>query len=223
MRVIRLGSMLGLVLALAITACGPATLQPRSSPTQSTASVPTSSAKYAALHDGMRKLWEDHVTWTRLYIVSAVADLPDATATATRLLQNQADIGTAVKPYYGDAAGNALTGLLKDHIAIAVDIIVAAKHGDNAKFESANTKWYANMDEISAFLSAANPKAWPIAQLRPMMRMHLDLTLAEASARLQGDWAADVVAYDKIHTHILQLADELTDGIAAQFPERFSD
>jgi hypothetical protein len=171
----------------------------------------------------MRKLWEDHVTWTRLYIVSAVAGLPDATATATRLLQNQTDIGTAIKPYYGDAAGNALTGLLKEHIGVAVDIIVAAKAGDSAKFEAADKKWYANMDEISAFLSAANPKAWPMAQLRPMMRMHLDLTLAEATARLHGDWAADVSAYDQVHAHILQVADQLTDGIAAQFPEKFSD
>ena len=49
-----------------------------------------------ALHDGMRKLWEDHVTWTRLFIVSAAAGLPDKDATTARLLQNQTDIGDAV-------------------------------------------------------------------------------------------------------------------------------
>jgi hypothetical protein len=223
MSVLRFGSTLALVLALATTACGPVTPQAASSPAKGALTAATSGAKYAALHDGMRRLWEDHITWTRLYIVSAVAGLPDATPTATRLLQNQTDIGTAVKPYYGDAAGNALTGLLKEHIGIAVDIIVAAKGGDTAKFEAANKKWYANMDDISALLSSANPKSWPLAQLRPMMRMHLDLTLVEASARLHGDWAADVVAYDQVHTHILQLADELTNGIVTQFPEKFSD
>ena len=223
MGVLRFGSTLGLVLALAIAACGPVTAQPGSSPAKGATTTQISSTKYAALHDGMRKLWEDHITWTRLYIVSAAADLPDATATATRLLQNQTDIGNAVKPYYGDGAGTALTALLKDHIGIAVDIVAAAKGGDAAKFEAANKKWYANMDDISALLSSANPKSWPLAQLQPMMRMHLDLTLAEASARLHGDWAADVSAYDQVHVHILQLADELTNGIVAQFPEKFSD
>src|SRR5512140_856035 len=75
----------------------------------------------AAFRDTMRKLWEDHITWTRLYIVSAVAGLPDAQPTAERLLQNQADIGNAIKPFYGVGAGERLTSLLRDHILIAAD------------------------------------------------------------------------------------------------------
>src|SRR5688572_12154878 len=56
--------------------------------------------KQMALHNAMRKLWEDHIAWTRLFIVSAAADLPDKAATTERLLQNQTDIGNAIKPYY---------------------------------------------------------------------------------------------------------------------------
>ena len=57
-----------------------------------------------SFHLAMRKLWEDHITWTRLFIVSASAGLPDTDATTQRLLANQTDIGNAVKAYYGDAA-----------------------------------------------------------------------------------------------------------------------
>ena len=39
------------------------------------------SAKQVALHDA--RLWEDHITWTRLFIVSASADLPDPQATTS--------------------------------------------------------------------------------------------------------------------------------------------
>src|SRR3954454_19140654 len=49
--------------------------------------------KQLALHDGMRKLWEDHITWTRLAIVSFAADAPDLKASEARLLANQKDIG----------------------------------------------------------------------------------------------------------------------------------
>ena len=59
----------------------------------------------AALHDAMRKLWTDHVAWTRLFIISAAAGLPDKDATTQRLLQNQTDIGNAVGEYYGKPAG----------------------------------------------------------------------------------------------------------------------
>ena len=72
------------------------------------------SAKQMALHDDMRRLWEDHITWTRLFIVSASADLPDLQATTERLLRNQQHIGDAIKPFYGRAAGERLSSLLTD-------------------------------------------------------------------------------------------------------------
>ncbi len=172
------------------------------------------------LRAGMRKLWEDHVTWTRLFIVSSLADLPDKAATTERLLQNQTDIGNAVKPFYGDAAGNKLTALLKEHILIAADIVTAAKTGDTAKLDSSKTRWVANADEIAAFLSGANPKNWPAADMKAMMREHLSVTTAELEARLKKDWKADVAAYDKIVDQILHMADMLTDGIVKQFPDK---
>lgn len=176
----------------------------------------------AEFHDAMRKLWEDHITWTRLYIVSAAAGLPDAQPTAQRLLQNQADIGNAIKPFYGDAAGERLTALLRQHILTAADLVAAAKAGNTAGVQTASARWYANADSIADFLSGANPRNWPRETLRAAMRHHLDLTLQEAQARLGGDWAADIAAYDAIHQHILEMADLLATGIISQFPRRFS-
>ena len=170
----------------------------------------------------MREGWEDHVTWTRVVIISAAADLPDYQAAVGRLLQNQDEIGNAIKPYYGEAAGTELTRLLKDHIAIAGDLLVAAKKGDSAAVGDANARWYGNADDVARFLAKANPDHWPEGEMTRMMRTHLDLTLEEATARLTGDWAGDVVAYDRVVAEILQMSDMLTDGIIAQFPERFA-
>jgi len=177
--------------------------------------------KQVNLRQAMRKLWEDHITWTRLVIVSTAAGLPDLDATTQRLLQNQADIGNAIKPFYGDTAGTKLTALLREHIIGAANILDAAKANDQGKLAAAKTAWYANADEIAAFLSAANPSAWPSSATQPMMKEHLDLTLTEAVDQLQGHYPESVADYDKVHDAILKMADTLSSGIIQQFPKQF--
>jgi len=179
------------------------------------------SAKSVALHTDMRKLWEDHVTWTRLAIISLETGSPDTDATVARLLRNQTDIGNAIKPYYGSTAGNELTRQLRTHILIAADVIAAAKAGDEAKLTDALARWNKNADQIAKVLNSVNPRYWPLATMKAEMRMHLKLTTEEAVARLQGHWQADVAAYDKVHRHILHMSDMLSDGIVKQFASRF--
>jgi hypothetical protein len=178
-------------------------------------------AQLLVFHDQMRKLWEDHVTWTRLAIVTFADGSAGFPATAARLLQNQADIGDAIKPYFGTAAGDQLTALLHDHITIAVELLPAAKAGDSAAFADASTRWYANADDIADFLAAANRRFWPQAAMRAAMKEHLDQTLAEAQHELAGDYPASVADYELIHAHILEMADTLSNGIMRAFPQLF--
>jgi hypothetical protein len=207
------------VLALALA--GGHAAQGHSSEHADAAATSGVSEQRAALHDKMRRLWEDHITWTRLFIVSASADLPDTPATTQRLLRNQQDIGDAIKPFYGRAAGERLTSLLKEHITVAADLLASAKAGDQDAVERHSRAWYGNADQIAAFLSKANPHNWPRKEMRSMMREHLDLTLKEAIAHLEERHRTDIRTYDRIHRQILGMADMLSDGIAAQFPNRF--
>lgn len=172
----------------------------------------------------MRKLWEDHITWTRLFIVSDATlpeTLPDLGPTTQRLLANQDEIGDAVARFYGRTAGDQLTALLKEHILGAAALLNAAKAGLDTT--AASAAWYANANEIADFLHAANPRNWSQAEMRDMMKMHLDLTLEEAVARLTGDYEGDIAAYDKVHAEILEMADMLSSGIIAQFPQAFGN
>lgn len=176
-------------------------------------------------HDAMRKLWEDHITWTRLVIVGYLADpdatLPDLNASVDRLLQNQADIGNAIKPFYGDAAGDQLTELLRQHILIAAEILQDAKAANTAALSDAKARWYANGDAIAEFLHSANPENWPLDEMKAMMKDHLDLTFQEAVDYLNGNYTASVADYDQVHLQALAMADMLSDGIIRQFPQKF--
>jgi hypothetical protein len=209
------------LLSLLLLACSDSKAAPEGASTDHADHQPVATQR-SAFHDGMRVLWEDHIAWTRLAIISLAVDLPDTDSTVERLLQNQVDIGDAVKPFYGDAAGEQLTALLKDHIILAAELITAAKTGDSAAVEAAKAAWYVNGDEIGAFLSAANSERWSDAEMKSMMRDHLDLTLNEAVHYLTGDYRASVADYNEIHGQILHMADMLSEGIVAQFPERFA-
>jgi hypothetical protein len=179
------------------------------------------SGKELRLHDKMRKLWEDHIVWTRMAIVSFAADGPDLQPTLDRLLRNQEDIGNAFSHFYGDKAGNRLTAMLKEHINGAVDVLMPAKSGDEQSFSQAKDAWYENGRKVADFLHRANRHNWGRHEMRSIMRTHLDQTLAEAADRLAGDYAADIRDYHAVHHHILEMADELSSGIVAQFPGRF--
>jgi hypothetical protein len=169
----------------------------------------------------MRKLWEDHVMWTRNVILCLVDRLPGKDQAVNRLLQNQVDLGNAIKPYYGEEAGKKLTDLLYPHITIAAEVVNAAKAGNTAALDEVNKKWYANADEISEFLNTANPN-WGLEEMKMMMHEHLKLTTDEAVQRIKKDYDADVIAYDKVHQAILKMSDMLADGIVKQFPEKFT-
>jgi len=169
----------------------------------------------------IERLWTDHVVWTRQYVIAAVDERPEAEAAATRLLKNQEDIGGAVVPFYGEDAGAQLTDLLKQHILIAVDLIAAAKSGDEEQFATYDRKWDENADEIATFLSTANGH-WPKKVVVDLLSLHLSLTKDEVVARLEKDYQKDVDAFDQILTEILTLADALSDGIVKQFPEKFA-
>jgi hypothetical protein len=189
-------------------------------PSRASAGTAAQSASAVSLKQDMRKLWTDHVVWTRDYIIAAVGDQPDAKAAANRLMKNQEDIGNAVAKFYGAPAGQQLTTLLKEHITIAVDLIKAAKASDKAGQQQADTRWQQNAMQIAEFLSKANPN-WPKDTLAEMMKKHLSTTTNEVVARLNKNWEADVRAFDEVYEHILHMADALSDGIIKQFANKF--
>jgi len=169
---------------------------------------PAYSPSAVNLQMDMRKLWEDHITYTRNYIISALGDLGDTQKVAERLLRNQDEIGSAIKPIYGEQAGKKLSALLRDHILVAADIVKAAKAEDTQGVANGQKRWHENADQIASFLTSANPN-WSKQMMTEMLYKHLDFTTTEVVSRLKKDWAADIRAYDLGHEHMLMFADFL--------------
>lgn len=173
-----------------------------------------------ALAMAERKLWMDHVSWTRSYIISAIANLQDQKDVAERLLQNQDEIAKSIIPYYGQRAGEKLAALLREHIELAGKVLDAAKANNKTDLDKYNKLWYQNADDIAKFLSDANPYL-SYKELKSMLDQHLQFVTDQVVARLKGDWKADINAYDKGEEHMIHFADMLSDAIIKQFPEKF--
>jgi hypothetical protein len=173
-----------------------------------------------AYHDEWRKLWEDHITWTRVVIIGILDELPGTEPYIGRLLQNYEDMEDALAPYYGEDA-EVLGDLIKDHLVIAAELLTAANNNDTAAFNDAKTRWYANAHDIAVQMNEMNPQFWPLEETEQMWVEHLDATLEEATTHLTGDFAGEVAAYDTVHDLALEMADFFSNGVMQQFPSQF--
>jgi len=173
------------------------------------------------LNQALRALWEQHVYWTRLAVDSIVARGADEQATLARLLRNPKDFARALQPYYGAENAKQFENLLTEHLTIAAELVKALQAGDTQAAANARKRWFANADEIAAFLASINPY-WSEATWKSMMYEHLNLLTGEVASRLAGKYEENVATGDPIEKQALEMADEMTKGILQQFPAAFT-
>ncbi len=169
-----------------------------------------------ALLNQLRMLWEQHVHWTRSFIISTAANLGDLDPTTKRLLRNPSDFAELFRQFYGDEIADHFKDLFTQHLLIAADLVNAAKNNDTKAADEARRKWYANADEIAAFLAQINPY-WDESKWKELLYSHLQMTEKEAVLRLAGKYAEDIAIYDQIEAEALNMADYMFYGIANQF------
>lgn len=162
-----------------------------------------------------RNLWEQHGLWTRSFIISTAANLPDLQFVTDRLLRNPSDFAAALQPFYMEQSKE-FERLLREHLLIAAKLVDHAKKGDTQAADIDRKNWYANADQIAYFLSSINPY-WSYEEWDDMMRTHLKLVEDEAVKRLKGQYAQDVALYDTIEKQALEMADMMSYGIISQF------
>ncbi len=164
----------------------------------------------------LRMLWEEHVGWTRAFIVSAVAGLEDLDVVTQRLLRNPRDFANILKNYYGDEKAAEFEKLLAEHLLLAADLLNAAKGGDEEAAAIARRKWYDNASHIALFLSEINPY-WNEDRWKVLLFDHLRMVEEIATLRMKGQFAAEIPVTDMNENRALSMADYMAAGIIRQF------
>lgn len=168
------------------------------------------------LKEKMRVVWEQHVFWTRLLIVSIVEHLMDEPETTARLLRNANDLADLYRPYYGNEVANTIAKLINDHLVIADKLVHAIISNNSNEVNNLNVSWYKNADEIASALSSINPY-YNKEELRQMLYTHLDLTKEEVTNRINHNYKKEIEVFDEVEKEALMMADYFTEGIYRQF------
>lgn len=168
----------------------------------------------------MNLVWEQHIMWTRMLLISIAENLNDLEATKSRLLENPKDIANVFRRYYGNDIAKTIQELLTEHLVIGGDLMVALKKGNQKLATELNTKWYKNADDMANAFSSINP-FYSKEEVGNMLYEHLKLTTNEVNARLRQDYRADIQAYDMVQKEILEMSQFFVNGIVKQFPNLF--
>lgn len=167
-----------------------------------------------------RLLWEEHVSWTRMTIISIVFNLPDLPFVQKRLLQNAADLANCLRPFYGNQTADQYAKLIQEHLVIAAELVTAAVNEESETVAEKEKELYRNADDIARFLSQINPYLQE-EMVRQMFYTHLDLTKQEAVMMIEGNYQQDIDIFDEIEAQALEMSDMIAKAIIMQFPHVF--
>lgn len=168
------------------------------------------------ISDLNRRLWTEHVVWTRFFIVSAAFDLPDLQFVTERLLRNPQDFAEEFRVFYGNQIALRFGQLLTEHLVIAARLVIAAKAGNISEVNKQRKLWYENAEDIARFFEDINP-CWSECVWRKLLFDHLRMTENEAVEILNGRYEESIAEFDRIEAEALKMADVMTCGIIRQF------
>jgi len=169
----------------------------------------------------MREGWDGKTTWTRMYLVSALGNLPDTAQVRERLLRCPEAIGQLVEPYYGKTVADSFGLALQQHLKTLMSYVLAIKYGNAEALDAVRIRLRADAAAVAERLGRINA-AWSEPQFRELFDVYLQLTEREITLRAQGDYAGDIENFGKLHEVGNRLAEKLSSDVIAQFQPRLA-
>ena len=167
------------------------------------------------LNEDMRLAWLNHVYWTRMYLMSAVADNADQQAVEERLLETADEITDVFARYLPIATTRQLRNLLTEHIEIAGQIIQALKAKNMSDYDALVKEWYRNANQMAALFASHNPY-FESRETRNMLLNHLDLTREEIEQQVNGEYEQSIDVFRDVEQQALAMADYFARGLLAR-------
>lgn len=177
-----------------------------------------------------RRLWFDHIAYTYLYMRASLKktgrEEAEIKALANRLFKNQTSIGDMIAKGYKPLEGSQVTGLLKDHIKIAAEIVQSAYTNivvdgkevwawDAKEAKPLIKKWQENADDIARKLNDLNSSCWPLGKLKMLLYEHLNANKEVLAAILRdGKTSEELQMFSSATLQVMKVAKIFYKGVA---------
>jgi len=206
-------------LAAVLLIAAPAAAHERTSAPMRVAANAANPAKVATTKKAVEGLWVGHINAVRKVVVAEIAGA-DTKPAEGEVVANAHAIADAIAGFYGKPAGDKLFTLLAGHYGAVKAYLDATVAKDAAKQSAATDQITANADALATFLSGANPYL-PKETLSEMLLAHGSHHISQIQQLEAKDSAGEAKTAAHMKSHILMVADALTDALAKQFPEKF--
>jgi hypothetical protein len=178
-------------------------------------------APVANTRAALRDLWLGHIFWVRNVVDARIAgDADRAKVAEQQVVANATALAGSIEPYYGKAASDKLFELLAGHWGAISGYLDAARGHQDAGKKAALDKLTANAGQIATFLSSANPH-WPADTVRGLFAAHGAHHVQQIDQLVAHQYAQEAQTWAAMKDHMYVIADALTDGLVAQFPDKF--
>lgn len=160
----------------------------------------------------MRKLWNDHIVWTRQYMISEMNNLPDKEAVLTRLRANARSISEEMSELHPSVDEQTMVSMLDSTVLFVTKLIFETNVGGTrtGAYETKEVLMKL-MDRMALYLNSVN-EGWKLPEMKMLLQGYLNETHNEILARKNQIWDADIAAYDRLNNHVLKIADAFASG-----------
>jgi hypothetical protein len=212
---------LSFLLAAALAVSLPATAAAASDAAPKT-SATVLPAKLADTRAALRDLWIGHVFWVRNVVDATFeGDKAAASVAESEVVANAKAIAGSIEPFYGKPASEQLFTLLAGHWGAIKSYLDATAGGDAKGADTAFKELLANADAIAVFLGGANPNL-PVDTLKGLLTAHGSHHVQQIKQFKARQFDGEAKTWAAMKDHMYVIADALADGIAKQFPEKFT-
>jgi hypothetical protein len=170
----------------------------------------------------LRDLWLGHIFWVRNVSIAATdKNDPAIKAAEKQAVANAQAIAASIDPFYGASAKDKFFKLLAGHYGAVKGYLVAVVAGDVAAQTKATQSLTSNADEISTFLSQANPYL-PKEAVQSLLLAHGGHHIQQIQQLRDRNYDAEAQTWKEMKKHVYQIADATADALAKQFPKKFT-